>query len=149
MTGVQTCALPISKDKSLLGGAKIEVFDSKENKITEFTTKKGKVKNFTGLFKVGETYIFKEVKAPEGYERAKAVMYKVMDTKKKQIVSMTDKKMGLITTKTPSDFQENQNTKSPKTGYWYLLCLLLVAGTGSAGAGVIAWKKGRLYEKKK
>lgn len=139
----------LTKDKSLLGGAKIEVFDSKGNKVTGFTTKKGEAKNFTGLFKAGETYIFKEVKAPEGYERAKAVMYKVMDTKKKQIVSMTDKKMGLITTKMPSDFQENQNTKSPKTGYWYLLCLLLVAGTGSAGAGVIAWKKGRLYGKKK
>ena len=139
----------LTKDKSLLGGAKIEVFDSKENKITEFTTKKGKVKNFTGLFKVGETYIFKEVKAPEGYERAKAVMYKVKDTKKEQTVSMTDKKMGTITTKTPSDFRENKDAKSPKTGYWYLLCLLLVVGSSSAGIGVIAWKKGRLYGKKK
>ena len=76
-------------------------------------------------------------------------MYKVKDTKKEQTVSMTDKKMGTITTKTPSDFRENKDAKSPKTGYWYLLCLLLVVGSSSAGIGVIAWKKGRLYGKKK
>lgn len=139
----------VNKDNKMLGGAEIEVFDSTGEKVAEFTTKKGKSKTFTGVFKVGETYTFKEVSAPDGYDVAKPVTYTVQDTGEEQIISMTDKKLGIITTDVPKDFWENQSSKSPKTGYLYLMGLLLGAALISGGAGVIAIKKGRKgYAKK-
>lgn len=138
-----------NKDKKLLGGAEMEVYDSSGKKVAEFTTKKGKSKTFSGVFKVGETYTFKEVSAPDGYDVAKPVTYTVKDTKDEQIVTMTDKKLGLISTKVPKDFFEGKNTKSPKTGYFYLLMLLLAGVSFGSGAGILAWKKGRKgYAKK-
>lgn len=138
-----------NKEKKLIGGAEIEVLDSTGKKVAEFTTKKGKTKTFSGVFKVGETYTFKEVQAPDGYDVAKPVTYTIQDTGEEQIVTMTDKKLGIISTKGPKDFSEGSSSKSPKTGYFYLIYLLLAAGVFSAGAGMIAWKKGRRgYAKK-
>lgn len=138
-----------NKEKKLLGGAEIEVFDSEGNKVEEFTTQKGKNKTLSGAFKVGETYTFKEVKAPDGYDVAKPITYTIKDTGDIQMVSMTDKKLGIISTKAPKNFDEGSNSKSPKTGYFYLIYLLTAAGILSGGAGIIAWKKGRkCYAKK-
>jgi hypothetical protein len=139
-----------SSDGSLIGGAKMAVYDSQGNKVTEFTTKKGKKKIFTGLLKVGETYTFKEIEAPEGYELAKPVTYQIKDTKDEQLVSMVDKKIGIITTKTPKKFWEGKDSKtSPKTGYLYLILGLLLVGLSGATSGIMLWRKGRRYEKKK
>ena len=139
-----------SSDGSLIGGAKMAVYDSQGNKVTEFTTKKGKKKIFTGLLKVGETYTFKEIEAPEGYELAKPVTYQIKDTKDEQIVSMVDKKLGIITTKTPKKFWEGKDSKtSPKTGYLYLIFGLLLVGLSGGTAGIMLWRKGKKYEKNK
>ena len=139
-----------SSDGSLIGGAKMAVYDSQGNKVTEFTTKKGKKKTFTGLLKAGETYTFKEIEAPEGYELAEPVTYQIKDTKDEQIVSMVDKKLGIITTKTPKKFWEGKDSKtSPKTGYLYLILGLLLVGLSGATSGIMLWRKGRRYEKKK
>lgn len=139
-----------SSDETLLGGAKMAVYDSQGNKVTEFTTKKGKKKIFTGLLKVGETYTFKEIEAPEGYELAKPVTYQIKDTKDEQIVSMVDKKLGIITTKTPKKFWEGKDSKtSPKTGYLYLIFGLLLVGLSGGTAGIMLWRKGKKYEKNK
>lgn len=139
-----------SSDETLLGGAKMAVYDSQGNKVTEFTTKKGKKKIFTGLLKVGETYTFKEIEAPEGYELAKPVTYQIKDTKDEQIVSMVDKKLGIITTKTPKKFWKGKDSKtSPKTGYLYLIFGLLLVGLSGGTAGIMLWRKGKKYEKNK
>ena len=139
-----------SSDETLLGGAKMAVYDSQGNKVTEFTTKKGKKKIFTGLLKVGETYTFKEIEAPEGYELAKPVTYQIKDTKDEQIVSMVDKKLGIITTKTPKKFWEGKDSKtSPKTGYLYLIFGLLLVGLSGGTGGIMLWRKGKKYEKNK
>lgn len=139
-----------SSDGSLIGGAKMAVYDSQGNKVTEFTTKKGKKKIFTGLLKVGETYTFKEIEAPEGYELAKPVTYQIKDTKDEQIVSMVDKKLGIITTKTPKKFWEGKDSKtSPKTGYLYLIFGLLLVGLSGGTGGIMLWRKGKKYEKNK
>lgn len=139
-----------SSDETLLGGAKMAVYDSQGNKVTEFTTEKGKKKIFTGLLKVGETYTFKEIEAPEGYELAKPVTYQIKDTKDEQIVSMVDKKLGIITTKTPKKFWEGKDSKtSPKTGYLYLIFGLLLVGLSGGTAGIMLWRKGKKYEKNK
>ena len=139
-----------SSDGSLIGGAKMAVYDSQGNKVTEFTTKKGKKKTFTGLLNVGETYTFKEIEAPEGYELAEPVTYQIKDTKDEQIVSMVDKKLGIITTKTPKKFWEGKDSKtSPKTGYLYLILGLMLIGLSGATSGIMLWRKGRRYEKKK
>ena len=139
-----------SSDGSLIGGAKMAVYDSQGNKVTEFTTQKSKKKTFTGLLKVGETYTFKEIEAPEGYELAKPVTYQIKDTKDEQLVSMVDKKLGIITTKTPKKFWEGKDSKtSPKTGYLYLIFGLLLVGLSGGTGGIMLWRKGKKYEKNK
>ena len=139
-----------SSDETLLGGAKMAVYDSQGNKVTEFTTQKSKKKTFTGLLKVGETYTFKEIEAPEGYELAKPVTYQIKDTKDEQLVSMVDKKLGIITTKTPKKFWEGKDSKtSPKTGYLYLIFGLLLVGLSGGTGGIMLWRKGKKYEKNK
>lgn len=135
-----------NEDGKLLGGAKIAVYDSKGNKVTEFTTKQGKAYNLEGLLIVGETYTFKEVKAPDGYDVAKEVKYTIKDTKELQNVSMVDKKMGTIRTKTPGNFSEGSNS-SPETGYLKLLLLLISILMVAGGTGLYAWR--RSYGKKK
>lgn len=131
-----------NKAGNLLGGAKISVYDSKGKKVTSFTTKKGKVTKLEGVLIVGETYTFKETKAPDGYALEKPVKYTIKDTKNWQKVSMTDEKMGLIRTKTPDDFHEGHNdTTSPKTGYMQLFVMLLGIITASGGTSIFAWKK--------
>lgn len=139
-----------SSDGSLIGGAKMAVYDSQGNKVTEFTTQKSKKKTFTGLLKVGETYTFKEIEAPEGYELAKPVTYQIKDTKDEQLVSMVDKKLGIITTKTSKKFWEGKDSKtSPKTGYLYLIFGLLLVGLSGGTGGIMLWRKGKKYEKNK
>ena len=72
-------------------GAKFEVYDSEGNKVMSFTSKEDGY-DITGKLAVGETYTFKETKAPKGYQLAKPVKYTVKDTGKVQKISITDKK---------------------------------------------------------
>lgn len=131
-----------NKAGNLLGGAKISVYDSKGKKVTSFTTKKGKTTKLEGVLTAGETYTFKETKAPDGYDLAKPVSYTIKDTKNWQKVSMTDKKIGLIKTKTPDNFHEgSHDTTSPKTGYMQLLLTLFGLVTASGGTSIFSWRR--------
>lgn len=133
----------------LLGGAKIAVYDTNGKKITSFTTKKGKSKLLDGILTAGQTYIFKEVTAPKGYEKAKPIRYTVWDTKAVQTVNMTDKKMGTIKIKTPDGFDEGSHSDtSPKTGYTVLILCLLCLMTSAGGFSLYVRRRVRANGKK-
>lgn len=74
-----------------LPDAKFEVYDSNEKKVMSFTSKEEGF-DIIGKLKVGETYTFKEVEAPKGYQLAEPIKYMVKDTGEVQKVSVTDKK---------------------------------------------------------
>lgn len=74
-----------------LRGAKFEVFDSSDKKVMSFESKEDGY-DITGKLKAGETYTFKEIEAPKGYQLAEPVKYTVKDTGEVQKVSVTDKK---------------------------------------------------------
>lgn len=125
-----------------IGGARIRVYDSKGKRVAAFTTKKGKTVKLDGVLKVDETYTFKEVKAPAGYEKAKPVRVTVLNTGKKQTLTMVDKKIGEIRTKTPDDFHEGSGSgTSPQTGFMELLAALFSLSMAGGGAGLFAWRK--------
>lgn len=131
----------------LLGGAGISVYDSTGKQVLAFTTEKGKETKLDGVLKAGETYTFKETKAPNGFDKAKPVTYTVKDSEELQTVSMTDKKIGLIHTKTPDNFHEGSgNRTSPKTGYMQLLLILISLSV--AGGATAVFARRRYYAKK-
>ncbi len=74
-----------------LRGAKFEVYDKDNQMVLKFTSTEDGY-DITGKLAVGETYTFKEVEAPKGYQLVKPVKYKVKDTGDVQEVSVTDKK---------------------------------------------------------
>lgn len=78
-----------SDTKKQLKGAKYEVYDSKGNKVYEFKTGK-KPELIEGVFKVGETYTFKEVEAPKNYKLASDKKITIKDTGEKQKLSVVD-----------------------------------------------------------
>jgi hypothetical protein len=74
-----------------LRGAKFEVYDSNDKKVMGFTSREEGY-DIIGKLKAGETYTFKEIEAPKGYQLAEPVKYTVKDTGEVQKVSFTDKK---------------------------------------------------------
>lgn len=84
-----------SDTKKQLGGAKYKVYDSKGKKVYEFTTGK-KAEFIEGMFKAGETYIFKEVDAPEHYKVAKDKKIRIKDTGKVQKLTVTDERIPVV-----------------------------------------------------
>lgn len=84
-----------SDTKKQLGGAKYKVYDSKGEKVYEFTTGK-KAEFIEGMFKVGETYTFKEVDAPEHYKVAKNKKIRIKDTGKVQKLTVTDERIPVV-----------------------------------------------------
>ena len=78
-----------SDTKKQLKGAKYKVYNSKGKKIYEFTTGK-KAEMIEGVFKVGETYTFKEVDAPEHYKLAKDKTITIRDTGNVQKLTAVD-----------------------------------------------------------
>ena len=84
-----------SDTKKQLGGAKYKVYDSKGKKVYEFTTGK-KAEFIEGIFKVGETYTFKEVDAPEHYKVAKDKKIRIKDTGKVQKLTVTDERIPVV-----------------------------------------------------
>ena len=113
-----------------LRGAKFEVYDSNEEKVMSFSSKEEGY-DIIGKLKVGETYTFKEVEAPKGYQLAKEVKYKVKDTGELQKVSVTDKK-----TPTP---------KVPQTGGTtpLVVAVILLSMLGCAGIFLFCRKRVR------
>lgn len=125
-----------------IGGARIRVYDSRGKRVAAFTTKKGKTVKLDGILKAGETYIFREVKAPAGYEKAEPVRYKIRDTGKRQTVTMVDKKLGTIRTETPGDFHEGSGSgTSPQTGFMELLAGLFTMALAGGGGSLLAWRR--------
>lgn len=102
-----------------LRSAKFEVYDSKGNKVLKFTSTEDGY-DITGKLAVGETYTFKEIEAPKGYQLAKPVKYKVKDTGDVQEVSVTDKK-------TPKPKVPQTGAATPLTAF---VVLLFVLGCG-------------------
>ncbi|MCR5836377.1 MAG: hypothetical protein K6G88_07715 [Lachnospiraceae bacterium] len=84
-----------SDTKKQLEGAKYEVYDSKGKKVYKFTTGK-KAELIEGVLKVGETYTFKEVDAPENYKLADDVKIKVKDTGKVQKLKAVDARIPVV-----------------------------------------------------
>lgn len=78
-----------SDTKKQLKGAKYKVYNSKGKKVYEFTTGK-KAEMIEGVFKVGETYTFKEVDAPEHYKLAKDKTITIKDTRNVQKLTAVD-----------------------------------------------------------
>lgn len=78
-----------SDTKKQLKGAKYKVYNSKGKKVYEFTTGK-KAEMIEGVFKVGETYTFKEVDAPEHYKLAKDKTITIKDTGNVQKLTAVD-----------------------------------------------------------
>ncbi len=113
-----------------LRGAKFEVFDSSDKKVMSFTSKEEGY-DIIGKLKAGETYTFKEIEAPKGYQLAQPVQFTVKDTGEVQKVSVTDKKIP-----TP---------KVPQTGGTTPLvaAVILFSMLGSAGMFFFRRKKAR------
>lgn len=111
-----------------LRGAKFEVFDSSDKKVMSITSKEEGY-DIIGKLKAGETYTFKEIEAPKGYQLAQPIKYTVKDTGEVQKVSVTDKK-----TPTP---------KVPQTGGTtpLVVAVILFSMLGSAGMFFFRRKK--------
>ncbi len=103
-----------------LRGAKFEVYDSDDKKVLTFISKEEGY-DIIGKLKAGETYTFKEIEAPKGYQLAEPVKYTVKDTGEVQKVSVTDKK-----TPTPRVPQTGETT--PLVAAVILLSLLGCVG---------------------
>ena len=130
-----------SDTKKQLAGAEFEVYDSKGNRIYSFTTGK-KAEKIVGVLAAGKTYTFKEITAPKGYKKAKAVKLKVADSGEFQVVKVKDQAYGKISTKTPGGSPGSGGGLSPKTGYTILtVCLAMMMF--SSAAAVIQLKRKR------
>ncbi|MDE6851252.1 MAG: hypothetical protein K2J67_02025, partial [Lachnospiraceae bacterium] len=131
-----------SDTKKQLARAEFEVYDSKGNQVYSFTTGK-KAEKIVGVLAAGKTYTFKEVTAPKGYKKAKAVKWKVADSGEFQIVKVKDQAYGKITTRTPNSGPEPSSSLSPKTGYTILTVCLTVMMFSSAAAVILLRRKRR------
>lgn len=111
-----------SDTKKQLGGAKYKVYDSKGKKVYEFTTGK-KAEFIEGIFKVGETYTFKEVDAPEHYKVVKDKKIRIKDTGKVQKLTVIDERIPVV----PDTPQTGINGKTAGMAV-SLISLLLALG---------------------
>ncbi len=113
-----------------LRNAKFEVYDSSDKKVMSFTSKEEGY-DIIGKLKAGETYTFKEIEAPKGYQLAQPIKYTVKDTGEVQKVSVTDKKTPI--------------PKVPQTGGTTPLvaAVILFSVLGSAGIFFFRRKKAR------
>lgn len=81
-----------SDTKKQLSGAKYKVYDSRGRKVYEFTTGKN-AELIEGILKAGETYTFKEARAPEYYKVAKDKKIRIRDTGKLQKLTVVDERI--------------------------------------------------------
>lgn len=148
-----TTKVEFSKLDDLTGnpveGAGIVLYDNSGSKVSSFTTKKNGAALIEGELAVGETYIFREVKAPNGYAASEDVAVTVQDTGEIQKVVMFDKKINQIKdNNTPRDSEhESQNnvkmpkkvpkSAAPRTGDSAILPEFLITVLLLAAAGII------------
>jgi hypothetical protein len=115
-----------SDTKKQLKGAKYEVYNSKGKKVYKFTTGK-KAELIEGVLKVGETYTFKEVDAPENYKVAKDVSITIKDTGKIQKLSAVDARIPVVPD-TPQTGREDEAAR----GFVYLGGMLILTAINFA-----------------
>ena len=63
---------------------------------------------------MGESYTFREKNAPQNYQKAADITYRVLDTPDKQTVSMVDEKF--VKTKDEKTPKTNMEEEVPKSG---------------------------------
>ena len=83
-----------------IGGAKLQLFDSSDNKIAEWTSSDSEPYSIEGKLIVGQVYRLHEVEAPDGYLLADDVEFTVEDTSAIQSVKMKDAPTETYLTKT-------------------------------------------------
>ena len=110
-----------------LGGAKFEVLDSKGNVVKKLTTIDDD-NDLIGLLVVGETYTFKEVSAPKGFQLAKPVKLTIKDTAEVQTVTVKDKPIP----DTPG---------TPQTGGKTPIIPITLAIIAAIGGAILVFKK--------
>jgi hypothetical protein len=133
-----------------LKGAVFEVTDADGNVIKKFTTADDEMM-FDGLFIAGQIYIFKEVKAPEGYMKAKDTAFKVQDTGEVQTITVKDAKKLVLA---ESSGKASMGGKVPQTGgitflmmLSIIFILLTLALIVSGGALILQKRKDKDEEK--
>ena len=132
-----------SDTKKQLAGAEFEIYDSKGNQVYSFTTGK-KAEKIVGLLAANKTYTFKEVHAPKGYKKAKAVKLKVADSGEFQVVKVKDQAYGKISTARTGSNPGFGGGLSPKTGYAVLtICLTMMMFSSAAAVIVLKRKRKR------
>lgn len=102
------------KSKRLLAGAQIGVFDITGKQVASFITKSGTAEELRGILSAGKTYIFRELEAPRGYKKAADLRVTIKDTKEPQVISMTDKRVRIVTGKVPKTAVGIKSKKTPK-----------------------------------
>lgn len=90
MIDKQVTALKIDEDGSVLPGAKMQVVSTKTKDIVDEWTSTGKAHNISNLIE-GNSYILRELEAPEGLELAEDIEFTVNDKKATQALEMSDK----------------------------------------------------------
>ena len=83
-----------------IADAKLQLFDSSDNKIAEWTSSASEAYTIEGKLIVGQKYRLHEVEAPNGYLLADDVEFTVEDTSKVQSVKMKDIPTETYVTKT-------------------------------------------------
>lgn len=83
-----------------IGGALLQLFNSQDEKIDEWTSSASEAHIITGKLIVGQTYRLHEEQAPNGYLLADDVEFTVEDTSKTQSVIMLDSSTETYVTKT-------------------------------------------------
>lgn len=140
------------KTRKPVEGAGIVLYDNSGSKVSSFTTKKNETALIEGELAVGETYIFREVKAPDGYAASEDVAVTVRDTGEIQKVVMVDKRMDEIKDiNTPKNSEHKASKKvnisknvpkndAPQTGDFTFLMGFLITLFLSAVAIILALK---------
>lgn len=90
MLDKQVTALKIDEDGNVLPGAKMQVVSAKTKEIVDEWTSTEKEHNISNLIE-GNSYILRELEAPEGLELADDIEFTVNDKKDTQALEMSDK----------------------------------------------------------
>ncbi|MCQ2515133.1 MAG: hypothetical protein MJ089_08640 [Ruminococcus sp.] len=80
----------VDKLGKYIGGAELQLFDSSNKLVDEWTTVADKVHTIEGILAVGASYTLHENKAPAGKMLAEDITFTVTDTSDIQTVTMTD-----------------------------------------------------------
>lgn len=162
-THVKFCKLAGDR-AGYLAGAQIMVLDPEGNEITSFVTKEDTAVELNGILAAGTTYIFREIKAPEGYKKSADIRFTVQDTPEIQGVEMTDMRMETVKLKEVpkgSAMTVISKKKTPKSrmpeakkfvpqpetgfrdGHVLVLAVFAAAGISAAVIGTVRYRRRR------